>query len=97
MKSEACDGREIVVVANSRSARTALPSEQTQPGRRFEQAAHPTVDKRFAGFCLTCAISKFPASAIVLPRSPACATRSDLKFPRSLRRARKIFRPVQGD
>jgi hypothetical protein len=57
----------MVLVASSRSARTALPSEQNQPGRRLEQAAQP------AGACratflgrpgATAACSVFP---IMLP------------------------------
>ena len=48
----------MVVVASSRSARTALPREQNHPGRRFEHAAQPTGDCRLIGFCA--APAKFP-------------------------------------
>src|ERR1017187_3115193 len=56
----------MVLVASSRSARTALPSEQNQPGRRLEQAAHPTGACRAVCFCCGCAAAEFSVCALVL-------------------------------
>ena len=53
-------------MASSRSARTALPSEQNHPGRRLAQAAQPTGTCRAACFCFTCGSVRIPASAIVV-------------------------------
>ena len=47
-------GREMVLVASSRSARTALPKEQNQPGRRLEQAAQPAGTCRVTCLCRVC-------------------------------------------
>jgi hypothetical protein len=58
-----------VLVASSRSAKTALPSEQNQPGRRFAQAAHPSGDVRLNRGDRVCSSNEICMSAIVLPRS----------------------------
>src|ERR1700730_13496141 len=57
----------MVGVANSRSARTALPREQNHPGRRLEHAAHPTGDCRLIGFWRTCETSTCCSSAMRCP------------------------------
>jgi hypothetical protein len=57
----------MVLVASSRSASTELPSEQNQPGRRFEQAAHPTGACRARCFCRLCASAVISAPVMDLP------------------------------
>lgn len=57
----------MVLVASSRSASTALPKEQNQPGRRLEQAAHPAGICRVMCFCRAFAPAEIPVSAMVLP------------------------------
>lgn len=57
----------MVLVASSRSARTALPREQNQPGRRLAQAAQPAGTCRATCFCRACTPAGISTSAIVLP------------------------------
>jgi hypothetical protein len=57
----------MVLVASSRSARTALPSEQNQPGRRLEQAAQPAGACRGTGFCRLEATASFSMCSIIAP------------------------------
>src|SRR5580692_10941508 len=59
----------MVLVASSRSAKTALPSEQNQPGRRLAQAAQPMGDGRAVCLIFEFSSSEICASAIVLPIS----------------------------
>ena len=57
----------MVLVASSRSASTALPREQNQPGRRLAQAAQPTGACRHQCFCVFWIVAGNPMSAMVLP------------------------------
>ncbi len=59
----------MVEVASSRSANTALPREQNQPGRRLAHAAQPTGACRAICFCrFWWAPEGVTKSAIILPR-----------------------------
>src|SRR3954452_1085969 len=62
----------MVLVASSRSASTALPREQNQPGRRLEQAAQPTGTCLLIALCRTCGISSCSRSPILLPPRAGC-------------------------
>src|SRR5580698_3496269 len=71
----------MVLVESSRSARTELPSEQNQPGRRLVQAAHPAGTCQlncFCGRCVCVAISAldmvvaFPPPHLLCLPKPAC-------------------------
>lgn len=55
----------MVLVASSRSARTALPREQNHPGRRFAQAAQPKGDDRPKCLGRLCSSNVNCVSAIV--------------------------------
>jgi hypothetical protein len=57
-----------VLVASSRSASTALPREQNQPGRRLAQAAHPTGTCRAACFCRAWVPAEFSMCVIYVHR-----------------------------
>lgn len=63
----------MVLVASSRSASTALPSEQNHPGRRLEQAAQPTTAGRTPCPFRGCTAAVIPVIAIVLPSPDAVA------------------------
>ena len=80
----------MVVVASSRSARTALPNEQNHPGRRLEHAAQPTGDCRLIGFWRTCEISTWSTSAMVLP--PRAGDEAQSTAANSPTSARVVFR-----
>ena len=56
----------MVLETSSRSARTALPREQNQPGRRLEHDAQPSGDWRPMLFCRRVA-GGIAKSAIFLP------------------------------
>ena len=56
-------------MASSRSAKTALPSEQNQPGRLLEQAAHPTGAGREPCVGRECVTAEVPKFAIFQPSS----------------------------
>jgi hypothetical protein len=58
----------MVLVTSSRSANTALPREQNQPGRRLAQAAHPTGTCRAICLCRAGATAEFSVCAMVVRR-----------------------------
>jgi hypothetical protein len=66
----------MVLVASSRSARTALPREQNQPGRRLPQAAQPAGTGFATCFFRACTSAEISVSNIVLPISDANSERS---------------------
>src|SRR5208282_5368882 len=100
-KSEACAGNEMVLVASSRSARTALPREQNQPGRRLAQAAQPKGDDRPKCLGRVCSSNVKCVSAIVFFRSLIDATRPPADPEPSLSlhelRLRPRCPPILGD
>ena len=57
----------MVLVTSSRSASTALPSEQNQPGRRLAHDAQPTGDGRADALLPPLRAAVIPYSAIFLP------------------------------
>lgn len=56
-----------MLVASSRSASTALPNEQNEPGRRLAQAPQPTGDGQFVWFGFVCSSPGICLSTIILP------------------------------
>ena len=57
-----------MLVTNSSSANTVLPREQNQPGRRLEQAAHPTGTCRAMCFSRECVAAGFSAFIMIFGR-----------------------------
>jgi len=91
----------MVLVASSRSARTALPREQNHPGRRFAQAAQPKGDDRPIFLGRICSSNVICVSAIVLSHSYIDATRPPADPEPSLSlhkpRLRPRYPPILGD